>query len=131
MSNIEDLNDNNLMLFAMKAYDKPNAVMSEFEDDLNRIFYLKRLLTKYYSNGVLRERLIINHLVIIYNVFGIDAATRILFLKFEGRDLEVLKPFLIFLHYLPKVVYGINGKNIDTSEILMDAGAIEAVMRLK
>lgn len=127
----DDLNDNNFMLYAAKAYDKPNAVMSEFEEDLNRILYVKRLLTKYYSSGILKERLILNHIVVLYNVFGVEAATRILFFKLDERDYEVIKPFLIFLNFLPKVVYGIKGKNIITSEIQLDTGSIKCLRNLK
>ena len=127
----DDLNDNNFMLYAARAYDKPNAVMSEFEEDLNRVLYIKRLLTKYYSSGILKERLILNHIVVLYNVFGVEAATRILFFKLEEKDYEVIKPFLIFLNFLPKIVYGIKGKNIMTSVIQLDKGSIECLRNLK
>ena len=62
-----NLTDDNYMLYAAKVYDRPNAVMSEFEEDLDRILYIKRLLTKYYSSGCLKERLIMNHLIVLYN----------------------------------------------------------------
>lgn len=127
----DDLTDNNFILYAAKAYDRPDAVMSEFEEDLNRILYVKRLLTKYYSSGILKERLILNHIVVLYNVFGVEAATRILFFKLDERDYEVIKPFLLFLNFLPKVVYGIKGKNILTSEIQLDKGSIECLRNLK
>jgi hypothetical protein len=127
----DDLNDNNFMLYAAKAYDRPNAVMSEFEEDINRILYVKRLLTKYYSSGILKERLILNHIVVLYNVFGVEAATRILFFKLEEKDYEVIKPFLLFLNFLPKIVYGIKGKNISTNEIQLDKGSIECLRNLR
>jgi hypothetical protein len=128
---MENLCDDNFQLYAAKAYNKPNAVMSEFEEDLQRIVYLKRLLTKFYISNVLKDRLILNHLIIIYNVFGIEAATKMLFLKLDERDLEVIKPFLIFLHFLPEVVYGVNGKNIRTSDIRLNEAAIIAVKTFK
>lgn len=131
ISVFEDLNDDNYLLFAARSYDKPNAVMSEFEEDLNRILYLKRLLTKYYATKILKDRLIMNHLVILYNVFGIDSATRMLFYKLEEKDLEVIKPFLVFLNFLPENVYGINGKDIRTSEIKLDQEAISCLRNLK
>jgi hypothetical protein len=127
----ENLNDGNFSLFAAKAYDKPNAVMSEFEEDLNRILYLKRLLTKYYSSKVLKDRLIMNHIIVLYNVFGVDAATRMLFYKLDGRDLEVVKPFLLFLNFLPDKVCGINGKDIETADIKLDQEAIRCLRDLK
>jgi len=127
----DDLNDSNFLLYAAKVYDKPNVIMSEFEEDLNRILYLKRLLTKYYSSGVLKDRLIMNHLVILYNVFGIEATTRMLFLKLEEKDLEVIKPFLIFLNYLPEKVLGINGKNIETADIKLDQEVVKILRSMK
>lgn len=122
----ENVTSENYNLLAAKLYDKPNAIWEEFEEDLNRIQYIKRLLTKYYSNKVLKERLILNHLVVFYNVFGAEG-TRLLFFKLEKKDWEVLKPFLILLGYLPDIIKGINGKNIVTSEIKADKRAIEAL----
>ncbi|CAB4124291.1 hypothetical protein UFOVP49_129 [uncultured Caudovirales phage] len=127
----ELLNDANFTLYAAKAYDKPNAVMSEFEEDLNRILYIRRLLTKYYTTGSLKEKLILNHIVIFYNVFGIESATRILFFKLDEKDYEVIKPFLIFLNFLPKVVYGIRGNDIYTNDIKLDYTAVEALRNIK
>ena len=126
-----DLNDSNFMLYAAKVYDRPNAVMSEFEEDVNRLLYIKRLLTKYYSSGVLKERLILNHIIVLYNVFGIEAATRLLFFKLDEKDYQVVKPFLIFLKFLPPVVYGISGRDIITGEILMDEGSLQCLANLK
>jgi len=127
----ENLTDDNVMLYAAKVYEKPSAIMSEFEEDYNRILYLKRLLTKYHTTGVLKDRLIMNHIVLLYNVFGIEAATRLLFVKLEQKDYEVIKPFLIFLNFLPKVVKGINGRDINTDEIQLDQRAIECLRNLK
>lgn len=118
------------MLFAAKTYDKPNAVMSEFEEDFARILYIKRLLTKYYSSGILKDRLIMNHIVVLYNLFGIEAATRLLFFKLEEKDYEVIKPFLLFLEFLPEVVRGINGKDIYTDLIQLDKGSVECLRNL-
>jgi hypothetical protein len=126
----ENLNDDNMLLYAAKEYNKPNAVMSEFEEDINRILYIKRLLTKYYATGVLKERLILNHIIIIYNVFGIEAASRLLFCKLEEKDYEILKPFLVFLNFLPEMIKGIKGKDILTSDIKLDEGAIKCLRQL-
>lgn len=127
---VDDLNDDNFLLVAAKAYVKPGAVHSEFEEDLQRILYLKRLLTKYYSTGVLKDRLIMNHIVVLYNVFGYDA-TRLLFCKLDEKDLEVIKPFLLFIRMLPEVVYGVNGKDVDTSNIRLDVEAVQCLLKLK
>lgn len=126
----EQLTDDNFLLYAAKAYDKPAAVMSEFEEDLNRILYIKRLLTKYYGTGFLKERLILNHILVLYNVFGVDAATRLLFFKLEEKDYEVIKPFLLYMNFLPVVVKGIKGKNIITNDIKMDHNCIKALREL-
>ena len=127
----DDLNDSNFILFASKAYDTPNCVMSEFEEDLNRIQYIKRLITKYNNGGELKDRLIINHLMVLYNVFGVDAATRILFFKLEPEDYPVLKTFLVFLNYMPDVIFGINGYDIMSSNIQLDKGVIKCLRAIK
>jgi hypothetical protein len=116
----DDLNDETFMIFAIKAYNKPNCVMSEFYEDLKRIKYVKRLFIKYYNNKDIKERLIINHLIIIYNVFGANAATRILFYKIDGKYHHILKTFLIFLNQMPKYVMSIRGKTIRSSDIPVD-----------
>jgi len=127
----KDLNDDNFLIFVMKAYEKPNAVMSEFEDDMSRILYIKRLITKYYTTGILKERLILNHIIVLYNVFGVEAATRILFFKLDEKDYEVIKPFLILLNFLPKTVRGIRGKDIHTDDIPLDQTAIDLLREIK
>ena len=128
---IQNLTDENFLLYAAKAYDKPSLVQSEFEEDLSRILYIKRLLTKYYSSGCLKERLIMNHLVILLNCFGVEATARMLFFELDEKDLEVIKPFLIYLSSMPDVVYGINGKDINTSDIPLDREAIRCLRNIK
>jgi|ERR1017187_1952755 hypothetical protein len=131
MGAFDNLNEDNFQLYAAKAYEKPSVVLSEFEEDLQRILYIKRLLTKYCKTGVLKERLLLNHLIVIFNVFGLEAANRMLFFKLEEKDLEVIKPFLIFLSYLPKKVLGINGKDFFTDDIGLDAGTVEVLRGIK
>jgi len=126
----QNLNDDNITLYAAKMYDRPNAVMSEFEEDLNRILYIKRLLTKYYSTGIFKERLMLNHIIVLYNVFGVEAATRILFFKLEDSDLRIIKPLLIYLNFLPKVVKGIKGKDIITNNIQMDWNVVDILRKI-
>jgi hypothetical protein len=99
------LTDENYMLFAMKSYNNPQCRdVEEFHEDMNRIKYLKRLFKKYKSNGVLRERLILNHLIIFTNVFGINASARILFSRIEKELHPYLKTFLIYLQLLPEKI---------------------------
>jgi hypothetical protein len=128
---MDDLREDNCKLYAAKNYDKPSALQSEFDEDFLRLLYIKRLLTKYYSTKVLKDRLIMNHLIIFYNVFGLEAATRMLFLKLDEKDLKVIKPFLLFLSYLPETVGAINGRDIDTYSIGMDQVAVGALRNLK
>jgi hypothetical protein len=77
----EILDDSNVLFYAIKCYDKPNCIFSEFEEDYKRIRYIKRLLHKYRLTNQIKERLLLNHLVIAQNVFGVEACTRILFLR--------------------------------------------------
>ncbi len=116
----DDLTEDNFMMYAIKAYNSPHYIMSEFESDLKRIKYLKRLFRRYKVTKLLKERLILNHLILLYNVFGAEAATRILFLKIEEKDYDVLKTFLIYLNYMPDKIKGVNGKDIISSDILVD-----------
>lgn len=117
---IENLHDDNFMIYAMKSYDKPNCIMSEFEEDLKRLKYVKRLIRRYRVTGELRERLLLNHITILGNVFGVEAAVRMLFYKLDRDDFDILKTFLLFLNYMPKIVSGIRGKNINSSDISVD-----------
>lgn len=117
---IDDLNDDNFMIYAMKAYDRPNAIVSEFEEDLKRIKYIRRLIKRYKATGDLKERLILNHIIVLSNVFGVEATVRILFFKMNSSDYSILKTFLLFLNFMPSVVRGINGNNIHSADISVD-----------
>jgi hypothetical protein len=128
---VDDLNDENWLLYAAKAYQKLNAVQSEFEGDLMRIQFIKRLITKYMDTGDLKDRLILNHIIIFYNVFGVEPATRLLFLKMTEKEMIVLKPFLIFLSYLPQIVNGVKGQNLNTDDIPLDKVAVKCLRELK
>ena len=99
---ISELNEDNFLIFAIKNYNNPHAVTREdFEKDLNHFKYVRRLLKRYKNSGELKSHLLINHFIILYNVFG-EAATPMLFFKIE-RDLwTVLKTFIIFLNRLPE-----------------------------
>lgn len=117
---IDSINDDNFLIFAMKAYDSPNTILSEFEEDLKRIKYVKRLIKRYKTTGELKERLILNHLIILSNVFGTRNAVRMLFYKVDEDNYDILKTFLLFLDYMPPVVDGIKGKNINSKDISVD-----------
>ena len=99
----DDLNEKNFIMYAMKLYDNPQCSgTDEFYEDLNRLKYIKRLLRRYYKTGVLRERLILNHTIILANVFGVEGAVRMMFYKVEQELHPLLKTFLVFLQYLPE-----------------------------
>jgi|TARA_B100000085_G_scaffold118335_1_gene107813 hypothetical protein len=97
----EDLNKDNFLLFAIRNYDNPHAVTKDdFVRDLNHFKYLKRLLRKYHLTGELKSHLLINHFIVLYNIFG-DAATPMLFYKIEQELWGIMKSFLIFLNKFP------------------------------
>jgi hypothetical protein len=102
--------------------------MEEFLDDMKRIKYIKRLFYRYHTKKVLKERLIINHLIILYNVLGNEACTRILFLKIDEEQHYILKTFLKFLNKLPSSVSGICGKDINTNSINTDENILKYLL---
>ena len=117
---IENLSDDNFLIYAMKAYDKPNCIMSEFEEDLSRIKYVKRLIKRYKTTGELKERLILNHIIILSNVFGVEPSVRMLFFKLDKEDYDVLKTFLLFLNFMPRHINGINNNHYNSADIGID-----------
>ena len=126
----DDLTNDNILIYAVKAYDKPNCIMSEFKEDMKRFNYLKRLFKRYRKVGELREQLVLNHLVVICNVFGPEVATRILFFKMSKDDFPALKTYLLFLSCMPERVKGIKGHDIISSEIPVDM-TIAEILRTK
>ena len=98
----DELNEDNYLLFAIKFYDNPQAVTrDDFEDDLKRIKYIKRLLKRYRNTGVLKTHLILNHLIVLFNVFD-DAAVPLLLYNLESDLWPAIKSFLLFLNRLPE-----------------------------
>lgn len=129
---IDHLDESNFILFAAKYYDNPHCYDTvEFYDDLNRFKYLKRLFNRYVEDGELKERLILNHIIVLYNVFGVEATTKMLFLKLEGYY-QLLKPFLVLLNYLPETLHNIGrqGSVIHTADIAMDPKIVEALRHI-
>ena len=115
---IENLTDKNISAYMISSYDNPHCVdIEEFEDDVKIPKYIKRLINRYASVGELKERLILNHIILFYNVFKHEAATRVLFFKMEPEDYSILKTFLTYLNYMPDVVELINGRNLLNSDI--------------
>jgi hypothetical protein len=128
----ENLTEDNFQIFAMKAYMNPHCTdMLEFNDDLKRIRYIKRLFRKYKESGELKERLILNHLMVLYNIFESRAMTRMLIMKLQD-NLDCLKPFLILLSYWedPSRFGLIEGKTIKDSEIPLDSGIVKSLRQI-
>jgi hypothetical protein len=119
---MEALTDLNFMLYAAKHYNNPQCFDTiEFYDDLKRFKYIKRLLTLYQETGEIRERLILNHIIVLYNLFGITATTRMLFFKLYDYR-EQLKPFLVLLNYMPDKVIniGLTSETLYNKNIVSD-----------
>lgn len=127
---IKELNDSNFILYCANNYNNIHCHSTdEFLDDLKRIKYIKKTLTKYKTSGVMDERLVLNHLIILNNVFGPEVLCRIIFLKME-KYLELVKPFLLTLNVLPTIVYNIKGQNIHTDTVPMDIGIINKLRKI-
>ena len=126
----DDLNDANILLYAAKCYDKPNCLDSEFDEDYKRIRYIKRLLHRYRLSGEIKERLLLNHLTVAQNVFGIEASTRMLFLRINEKDYSALKTFLIYTSAMPNIVKSIDGQDIVSSDIPLDLKLVETLRKL-
>jgi hypothetical protein len=124
-----DINSNTYILFASKLYDKPNAIWDEFVEDLKLLQSIKRLINRYRLSGKFNEKMILNNLVIFYNVFGPEG-TRLLFYKVGSDNWELLKPFLIFLGYLPDVIESINGQDILTKDIPLNTDIMNSLRQL-
>ena len=121
----DDLNEKNFLLYAMKEYDNPQCVqVEEFYDDLKKVKYIKRLFNQYLNEGVLKERLLLNHIIVFYNVFPVRSATRMLFLKIEEKFWPILKTFLVYLSYMSEIIDPINGKTILSDDIQLDQGVV-------
>ena len=128
----DDLNDDNFLMYAMKEYDDIQCTdIEEFYDDLKKIKYIKRLFNIYKNTGQLKERLILNHLIVFYNVFPIQAGTRILFYKIEKAFWPMLKTFLIFLDRMPETVDSIRGETIRSNDIQLDDGIVTRLRTIK
>ena len=122
MQLFDKLTDDNLLLYAARCYYNPTCIdPEEFYEDLNRFKYIKRLVNKYLETGNISERLILNHMITVFNAFDIKPTLRILEFKFDGRQWEVLKPFLVFLKHI---------KNDEYVEIKMDKHVIEQLRKI-
>ncbi len=128
----DDLNEGTFLMYSMKEYNNIQCVdIEEYYDDLKKIKYIKRLFNIYKNDGQLKERLILNHLITWYNVFSIQAGTRILFYKIEEHFWPMLKTFLIFLDRMPDKIESIRGKTILATDIKLDEGIVTRLRTIK
>ena len=123
---VDKLTEDNFLLFAMHHYDNSCPSMEEFEEDMKRFLYLKKLLTRYRINGDLRERLILNHIIILYNLFD-KAATRMLFYKIDEENWNTLITFLVYLERMPNKL---SEFDIELADIKLDKDVIKVLRNL-
>jgi hypothetical protein len=122
MKLFEELNEDVFLLFAARHYYNPICIdAEEFHEDLKRFKYVKRLISRFTAGGSLNETLILNHLIVIFNVFGTDAGLKMLEFRLEDRYWSTLKPFLIFLKIIPNDIY---------TEIPMNKEVIERLRKI-
>jgi len=120
-----DLNDRNFLLYAAKNYENPHCYeMEEFYNDLSMTLHLRKLFTRYHVNGVLKDRLIINHIISLYNVFTPIAAAKILFFKIEKKYHSYLKTVLVYLGRCPDVII-LNGEYYNIKAIPIDKSLLD------
>lgn len=117
----EKLTEKNFLIYCASHYDNARYASTEdFVEDLNRLKYIKKLVTRYVEYGDLKERLILNHIIILNNCFGPEVLCKILYLKMKPQ-MKYIKPFLILLNILPEKLFNVNNENvIDTNLIEMD-----------
>jgi len=117
-----ELTEENLFLYAAKHYYNPKYIdAEEFEEDLKRFKYIKRLLNRYMESGRISERLILNHVIVLFNVFGTDPTLNMLKLKLDMKHWPMIKPFLIYLKYI---------RNDEFTNIPMDPNIVEALRKI-
>jgi hypothetical protein len=127
---IFELTEENFNIYAIKHYDNPACKgMAEYNDDLKRFRYLKRLFKKYKSENDLKERLILNHIVVLYNLFGPEASTKMLFFKIEKPYWPQLKTFLIMINIMPEIITK-NGEVYRESDIAVDSYIVDILRKL-
>tara|TARA_B000000557_G_scaffold245158_1_gene227271 strand:- start:207 stop:599 length:393 start_codon:yes stop_codon:yes gene_type:complete len=127
----DDITEQNFILYAMKFYDNAQCLSEQdFYNDLKIIKYIKRLLNRYKKTGELKTRLMLNHIIMLGNVFPVEVLTRILFLKIPEEYWSELKTFLIFLKYMPDSIDSINGRNVISSDISLNLEIAEELRKI-
>ena len=122
-----ELTNENYLMYALLHYDNPHCIdIKEYFEDVRKLKYIKRLFNRYKEDGVMKERLILNHLILFYNVFSNEAATRLLFFRVGKEHHSLLKTFLIFLNKMPEQV----NDTLYSSDISLDKEIIEILRKL-
>lgn len=127
----EKLTEENFLLYCASHYDNMKYTSTEdFIEDLNRIKYIKKLITRYIDSGELKERLILNHIIVLYNCFGSPTTCKILYLKLKPQ-MKFIKPFLILLNILPDKLFEVGDEKIvNTDEIEMDQKIVDILRKI-
>jgi hypothetical protein len=127
----DNLTDKNFLLYCASNYDNAKyASTEEFVEDLNRLKYIKKLITRYIEYGELKERLILNHIIVLNNCFGPEVCCKILYLKMKPQ-MKYIKPFLVLLNIMPECLYNINDeKIINTDLIEMDENIVAKLRKV-
>lgn len=127
---MENLTNENFLLVAAKQYWSIHYTVLEFDSDIKRIMYIKRLIKRYNNTGVLPERLILNHLILLFNTFEpSDFVAKMLFLKLDKSQFSVIKTFLVYLNRMPEIININNINTIISSEISIDMN-VATLLRL-
>tara|TARA_X000001036_G_scaffold439011_1_gene488498 strand:- start:1804 stop:2187 length:384 start_codon:yes stop_codon:yes gene_type:complete len=125
-----ELNEDTFLVYALKNYNNPECSgIDDFEEDTKRFKYLKRLFNRYESSGVLKDRLIINHLIVLYNVFD-KSATSMLFYKIDKEHWSILKTFLVFLNRMPMEQIVTGGVKIEETDIPLNFEIINLLRKI-
>jgi len=123
-----ELTNENYLMFALLHYDNPHCIdIKEYFEDVRKLKYIKRLFNRYKEDGVIKERLILNHIISFYNVFDFDAATRLLFFRVGKEYHSLLKTFLVYLNRMPDKI----NENLYSSDIQMDDNIIKILRNLE
>ena len=123
-----ELTNENYLMYALLHYDNPQCVdIKEYFEDVRKLKYIKRLFNRYKEDGVMKERLILNHLISFYNVFENEAATRLLFFRVGKEYHSLLKTFLVFLNKMPEQI----NENLYSDSIYLDNKIIEILRNIK
>ena len=123
-----ELTNENYLMFALLHYDNPHCIdIKEYFEDVRKLKYIKRLFNRYKEDGVMKERLILNHIISFYNVFDAEAAARLLFFRVGEQYHSLLKTFLVFLNRMPDKI----NENLYSSDIQLDDKITEILRNLK